>query len=159
MMTLGALLVNPPARSGARTVRHLQVAADVLGCHRVEIANLFAVATRDVTAINKVGRSSDSWTAARSRIQEVVALSDHVLAGWGVRGLVGLAAENQRAQLSWLKDYLHSIGRQELWTLNGEARHPSRWHQYVSDRHGRATGESFADRLAMVLTLVPVAAL
>lgn len=159
MTTLGALLINPATSGGERTARHVQIAAELLGCDRVEIANLFTVATGDVTAINEVGMSPDGWTAARCRIRDVVAGSDHLLAGWGIRGLVGPAAGHQRAQLSWLHDYLLGTGRDEIWTLNGEARHPSRWHQYVSDRHGRARGTSFSERLAVVLTLVPVASL
>jgi hypothetical protein len=129
----------------------------LLGCDRLEIANLFTVPTHDVTEINNVGRSPEGWMAARDRLRDVVLQSDQLLAGWGVRGLVGYAARHQRAQLEHLHDCLQSTRHGTLWTLNGEARHPSRWHQYVSDRHKRASGESFAERLTKVLTLTPIA--
>jgi hypothetical protein len=51
------------------------------------------------------------------------------------------------------------IGNDCIWTLNGEPRHPSRWDQYVSDRHGRASGATFSERIAQVLTSVPLATL
>lgn len=35
MTTLGALLLNPPLAGGDRTIGHLRVAADLLGCDNV----------------------------------------------------------------------------------------------------------------------------
>jgi hypothetical protein len=125
----------------------------------VEIANLFSIATRDVTAINKVGRSCDGWEAARPGLHRVVFSSDHLLAGWGVSGLVGPAARHQQTQLDYVSTFAQECGKDYIWTLNGEPRHPSRWHQYVSDRYGRASGTSLSERLAMVLRSVPLATL
>jgi hypothetical protein len=159
MTTLGALLLNPPLVGGDRTIRHLRVAAELLGCENVQVANLFAIATRDVTAINEAGRCIDGWEAARSRLHEVIVASDQLLAGWGVSGLVGSAARNRQAQLNYLHRCSRDVGNDRIWTLNGESRHPSRWHQYVSDRHGRALGATFRERMAMVLTSVPIATL
>jgi len=157
--TLGALLLNPPLVGGDRTIRHLQVAANLLGCDNVEIANLFANATPDVTAINEIGRSGDGWEAARLRLRQVITASDHLLAGWGISGLAGPAARHRRAQLDYVRTYAREVGKHDIWTLNGQPRHPSRWHQYVSDRHGRATGTSLSERMAMVLSSVAVATL
>ena len=159
MTTLGALLLNPPLLGGARTVGQLHVVAELLKCDNVEIANLFAIGTRDITAINEVGQTITGWAAARSRLCEVIAASDQLLAGWGVSGLAGAAAQNQRAQLDYVRNCAEDIGKDYIWTLNGEPRHPSRWHQYVSDRHGRAVGATSGERIAMVLTSVPIAAL
>jgi len=156
---LGALLLNPPVVGGARTIRYLRVAADLLGCDHVEIANLFSIATRDVTAINEVGRSGDGWVAARLQLHQVIATSDHLLAGWGVGGLAGPAARHQQAQLEYVDACARDIGNDYIWTLNGEPRHPSRWHQYVSDKHGRASGASLSERIVMVLRSVPLATL
>src|SRR5580698_10304129 len=117
---LGALLLNPPVVGGVRTIRHLRVAADLLGCDRVEIANLFSIATRDVAGINEVGRSGDGWAAARPHLDRVIAASDQLLAGWGVSGLGGLAAQNQRIQLEYIGASAGEIGQNYVWTLNGE---------------------------------------
>jgi hypothetical protein len=159
MTTLGALLMNPPTGDGTRTVRHLRVVTGLLDCDAMEIANLFSIATRDVTGINEVGRSGDGWDAARPRLRQVIAECDCLLAGWGVRGLSGTAAAYQRIQLDYVRACAREVGLDHIWTINGEPRHPSRWHQYVSDRHGRATGTSLGERIAMVLTSVPFATL
>jgi hypothetical protein len=155
MTTLGAVLINPPTGSGTRTIRHLRVAAELLDCDSVEIANLFSVATRDVTGINEAGRSADGWSAAQPRLRQVIAESDCLIAGWGVGGLSGAAAMYQRIQLDYVRLCAREFGLDHIWTINGEPRHPSRWHQYVSDRHGRATGTCLGERIALVLTSVP----
>jgi hypothetical protein len=41
--------------------------------------------------------------------------------------------------------------------LGGEPRHPSRWHQYVSDKYGRTSGGTFEERIKQVLVAVPLA--
>lgn len=45
-----------------------------------------------------------------------------------------------------------------FWMVGGEPRHPSRWHQFVSDKHGRTTGGTFEERLVQVLVEVPLPA-
>lgn len=139
-------------------MRHLHVAADVLDCDGVQIANLFAIPTRSVTEINEAGRSATGWEAARPALEQALNTSAELVAGWGVSGLHGLAAAHFQAQTSWLHNWFCDGSRPPwIWTLNGEARHPSRWHQYVSDRHGRASGATFRERLASVLehTYIP----
>jgi hypothetical protein len=154
--TLGALLLNPPTTNGAQTRRHLQAVAGLLDCNSIEIANLFAVPTRDLSAVNAAGQSDQGWDLAQPRLREVIATADHLLAAWGVGGLSGRASAYQRRQLRFVASAAQEAGRVHIWTLNGEPRHPSRWHQYVSDRHGRASGSSLTERLAMVLTSVPI---
>jgi hypothetical protein len=148
---LGAVLLNPPTGSGRATHRHLEVAAELLGCDSVQIANLNDAATPSVVELNRTGREWTGWAAARRSLTALVADSDEILVGWGVSGLSGLAARHRTAQTTWLFDRLHAAGRCEIWTVGGEPRHPSRWHQYVSDRHGRASGDTFSDRLQTVL--------
>jgi hypothetical protein len=151
MVTLGAILLNPSLGSGAQTVRQLEVVGRVLRCDGLQIANLFSVATRDITEINEAGKSGDGWVAARPQLGRVIAECDCLLAGWGVGGLAGRAANYQRLQLGYVRERAREAGHYSVWTLNGEPRHPSRWHQYVSDRHGRAHGSCFEERIKMVL--------
>jgi Protein of unknown function (DUF1643) len=153
--TLGGILLNPPLTTGAATMRHLGVAAEILGCENVQVANLFAIPTISVTEINEAGRSADGWEAARGELARVVDTSAELVAGWGVSGLHGPAAAHRNDQLVWLIEQITTRGQPSgMWTLNGEARHPSRWHQYVSDRHGRASGPTFHERLTSVLRRV-----
>jgi hypothetical protein len=149
--TLGAILLNPPLTGGSATTRHLQVAAEVLGCDGAQIANLFAIPTRSVVEINDAGRLWAGWEAARPELERVIASADELLAGWGVSGLHGEAADNLLRQVTWVGERVEQAVRRPFWMLNGEPRHPSRWHQYVSDRHGRASGDTFRQRLASVL--------
>lgn len=151
---LGAVLLNPPLTTGAVTMRHLQVAAEVLGCDGVRVANLFATPTRSVTQINDVGRDSAGWTEARPALARLGATSAELVAAWGVSGLHGPAFAHWQAQITWLIHQFRQDAVAGVWTLNGEPRHPSRWHQYVSDRHGRASGATFRDRLSSVLRWV-----
>lgn len=159
MTTLGALLLNPPLNGGIRTTRHVHVAAQLLDCDSFEIANLFSIATRDLTAISVAGRSGDGWEAARPRLYQVITECDFLLAGWGVSSPVGEAATYRRRQLNYVGACAREVGQDYIWALGGEPRHPSRWHQYVSDRHGRVSGSSLSKRISMVLTPVPLAAL
>lgn len=155
--TLGAILLNPPLTTGAATMRHLRVAAEVLGCDDVQVANLFAIPTVSVTEINEAGRNAEGWEAARVQLARVIETSAELVAGWGVSGLHGPAAAHRQGQLAWLVDQLAARGQPlSIWTLNGEPRHPSRWHQYVSDRHGRASGPTLHDRLGSVLQQVEI---
>ncbi|MBK6871322.1 MAG: DUF1643 domain-containing protein [Kineosporiaceae bacterium] len=158
--TLGAILLNPPLTAGTATVRHLRVAADLLGCAEIQVANLFAIPTKSVIEINVIGSTAAGWEAARPSLAAVLDSSTALVAGWGVSGLHGQAAAHQREQLSWIAERVAQVPVPlPVWTLNGESRHPSRWHQYVSERHGRAIGNSFQERLASVLRRNEVSAM
>ncbi len=150
MPTLGAVLLNPPASTGLATLRHLRAAAELLGCGAVVVANLFATATDDVTAVNSVGAHVSGWKAARQGLQAALAC-DMLIAGWGVSGLHGLARGHREDQVRWVLEAAAARGHEGIWTLNGEPRHPSRWHQYISERHGHASGDTQAERLQSVL--------
>jgi len=128
---LGAILLNPPLTEGAATQRHLRVAAELLGCGEIHIANLFAVPTRSVLEINEVGRDGAGWLAARRPLKRLIDSAEQIVAGWGVSGLYGPARTHRRVQVAWVLDRIVASGKDHIWMLNGEPRHPSRWHQYV----------------------------
>lgn len=115
------------------------------------VANLFSFATKDALAINVVGEQVGGWLAARRRIRQVVRESDVLLAGWGIGGLTGNARKHQLSQLRYLASCASVCEKVNMWAVVGEARHPSRWHQYVSDRYGRKFGGPFAARLKEAL--------
>jgi hypothetical protein len=153
---LGAILINPPTTSGGRTMRHLEAAATALCQPYVAIANLCAFPTRDVNELRRFAADPTMWHAARPDLERVIEQSDALIAAWGVKAWSGPPAVHLRDQLTFVQRVALDAGKNEIWTLHGEPRHPSRWHQYVSDRHGRATGGTLAVRLACVLEAVPL---
>lgn len=132
----------------------MQRAARVLGYGDPVILNLCAVATPSLVEVNTLGR--ESWLSARADLQDVVLEGGDLLAAWGVGGLTGIARQNMGAQIDWLVDLMRGSRHREFWTVGGEPRHPSRWHQYVADVHNRTHGGNFEERLAQVLVQVPV---
>lgn len=146
---LGAILLNPPLTDGERTRRHLNAAAFSLGCSRVEIANLFPVPTHGFDGMAEAASTRGEWLSARSPLLDIVA-SDVLLAGWGMRVVSGPGAHLMRDQLDWLVGLLESQGR-TIWTVGNGPRHPSRWHQYVSGKYGRAGEGHLHERLKRVL--------
>lgn len=152
---LVALLLNPPAvSSGARTRNAVSRAAAVLGFEHVTISNLCAAPTRSVVELVSVG--SDAWDQARLDLECALGRADAVLGGWGVATLTGDARYLLREQVTWLHDRTHVLGIDTIWMVGGEPRHPSRWHQYLSDKHGRTAGGSFDERLGQALLQVPL---
>ncbi|MCC2309168.1 DUF1643 domain-containing protein [Cellulomonas chengniuliangii] len=134
----------------------MELVAELLGCDVVMIANLCDAASQDLRGMRAVAAEAAPWMRARSSLQEALAASTMVLAGWGVAKPSGLAAQHQRQQLAWLSTAIEGAGHSTAWCVGGQPRHPSRWHQYVSDRHGRTHGGSSAERLREVLVAVPV---
>lgn len=156
MKMLLAVLLNPPgSSSGTRTRNAVERAGQVLGYDHVKIANLCTAATPTVVELNDPDHQH-GWSAAREELARSVREASGMLAGWGVAGLSGNARRACRDQVGWLCREAASAGIDRVWMVGGEARHPSRWHQYVSDRHGRTTGGSFEVRLTQVLQTAPV---
>ena len=151
MTVLGAILLNPPTGDGVRSRRHLAVAAEVLGCTTFEIANLFSIATPDMHGINENGMVSGGWLEARPALTELLHSASEVVMAWGVTAPKGLAAHRFKDQVEWVIAETISTGHDRVWTMRGQVRHPSRWHQFVSDKHGRTEGGDFAGRLRQVL--------
>ncbi|QZN85424.1 hypothetical protein K5O09_16935 [Cellulomonas sp. C5510] len=150
-----AVLANPSDRRGTRTERQVDVAAAVLLFDRVRITNIFAYPSPSSRDILTLGREMGGWILARSLVNEALAHADGVLVGFGGIPVSGPARLHLADQLRWLSAELQSRPSLPVWQV-GSARHPSRWHQFVSDRHGRTSGGSFRTRLTEVIQPVPV---
>jgi len=155
-MRLGVILLNPPEGTGKATRRNLEAGLESFGNPEIRLANLFATATRNVAAINEVGVKPEGWALARPPIEKVLRSSDQILFGWGVGSLHGIARQNFLNQIKWLRATALEMRHDSYWTIGSEPRHPSRWHQYVSDVHGRTSGGTLSSRLAQVLVRTPL---
>lgn len=155
-MRLLVLLASPPVTSGRRTLSRLASLPQVLPCSSVTIANLYSTPAIDLPALSEVGASPDGWLRARGPINEALANCDEIMAAWGLFALAGPARRHRSEQLSWLLAAASSNGIDHVWTIEGQPRHPSRWHQYVSDVHQRTAGGTFEERLRQVLIKVPL---
>ncbi len=152
-----AVLLNPPASSsGARSRRAAQRAAEVLGYDCCEIANLFAEPTATVVDLNLLGAGLGLWAPVRQRLSEQIRGAGGVLAAWGVAGASGTLRRERDLRGAWVAAEAGRVGHEQIWTVGGAPRHPSRWHQYVADRHGRTLGGTFEERLTQVLTATPL---
>ena len=154
--TLLAVLANPVPRPSSRSERHLAVAASILGFDRAEIANLFAIPSSSSRDIRHLGAEASGWLSAREKLETSLPLASGVLVGFGTIPTNAASREHLREQLDWLSARLRALPEVGVWEV-GRARHPSRWHQYVSDVHARTAGGDFAQRLAEVLQPVPFA--
>jgi hypothetical protein len=150
-----AVLLNPPEHtSGVRSRNAVARAAVVLGHGEVRVVNLCAEPTASVTELHHVDRVS--WMRARSEIEGALKNATAVLGAWGVAGVAGATRRDLQAQIDWLYGQALQVGIERVWMVGGEPRHPSRWHQYVSDKYRRTTGGSFEERLAQVMVAVPI---
>jgi len=150
---LGAILINPAAGAGTTTISRLELVRDLLGCEQVRIENLLTVATRSVLEITKAGAQFEDWEAARPGLSSLISDSDQLLLGWGLGGgFGGPARDHFAAQVTWIEHQI-SLRRDRplVWTVGNGPRHPSRWHQYVADKHRRTRGGHFRNRLRDVL--------
>lgn len=132
----------------------MRLAAHVLGYDRATIVNLCAVPTPTVVELSQIG--VDAWQAARPDLEVAIGAAAAVLAGWGVSGLTGGARKLRDEQVRWLRTRAQEREIKGFWMVGGEPRHPSRWHQYVSDKYRRTDGGNFGDRLGQVLAHVPL---
>lgn len=149
-----AVLLNPPARTaGVRTRNAVRLAGELLGFGSTEIVNLTSAPTPTVLELNELPR--DGWLDARVALAAGLRRAEAVLGGWGTTGLTGAAREARSIQIDWFVGQARKTGIEEMWTVGGRARHPSRWHQYMSDKYGRTSGGSFPDRLRQVLVRTP----
>ncbi|WP_368859933.1 DUF1643 domain-containing protein [Microbacterium algeriense] len=150
-----AVLLNPPsATAGVRSRNAVARAACAIGYESVVIANLCAVPTPTVVEVSSLDRPA--WAAAQHNLGLAVDRADAILAGWGVSGLTGPARRLIDEQVEWLHARARNAGIDGFWTVGGQPRHPSRWHQYVSDKYGRTTGGTFEERIGQALTFVPL---
>lgn len=153
---LVAVLLNPPANTaGARSRNAVALAATSLGYERLVIGNLCEASTRSVVELNSV--DSSAWLAARAHLAGMLGSATALLAAWGVAGLSGRARHLRDAQVQWLLGEARAVGLTHHWMLGGRPLHPSRWHQFVSDKYARTSGGSFEQRIGQVLVAVPIA--
>ncbi|WP_373457891.1 DUF1643 domain-containing protein [Paeniglutamicibacter psychrophenolicus] len=157
MTRLLAVLLNPPLTSGVASLRHVEAARLALACDSVLIANLFSEPTRSVEDINVIGKCPEGWTQSREQLLNALDSADVLMGAWGISGLTGEAARMRKSQVAWLAQSAMDQGFDKLWTVGGTPRHPSRWHQYVSDKYQRAVGETLELRLSSVLSTVDLA--
>lgn len=141
-----AVLLNPPAGDGSRTHANVRLAADCLACDVVRIVNLFPIATKDAAELSLVAHDARGWIQQRATIAAAIKDGDEVLFGWGVSSLGGVARPCMQDQIDWVISELRAVGGR-AWVVGDGPRHPSRWHQYLSDRHGRTAGGSMAERI------------
>jgi hypothetical protein len=153
---LAALLACPPTSSGVRTLNKVSAALPLTGCGSAKVANLFAQPAPDLPALNQRGREREGWLAARPHLGATVRDADALLIAWGLDRLTGPARGHRDAQVRWVLEEAARHGHTHAWTIGGQPRHPSRWHQYVSDKHGRTGSGSFEERLRQVLVAVPL---
>jgi hypothetical protein len=154
-LLIAVLLNRPKSTSGARTRNAVAAAARVLKYESVEVVNLYSEATSSISDLNR-SATIDGWLRARSELSSALGRATGVLGGWGVAGLTGPALRGQNEQVAWLRLEAIRAGVSAIWMVGGEPRHPSRWHQFVSDKYGRTTGGSLEERLDQVLGSVPI---
>jgi hypothetical protein len=151
---LTAILLNPPTGTGARTISHLRHAQRSLNCSSLAVGNLVQIPTAGMQDLSKAAARLESWLEARESLTRLLCGADNILYAWGVSPLRGPARLHLRAQIEWvLSQPVSSTAR--IWTLGGEPRHPSRWHQYLSAKYGRTDGGSFSDRISGALAIFP----
>lgn len=154
---LCAVLACPPTTSGNRTLNALAVAAGCLELPDVAVVNLLGATASNTAAMSLVGAAGDVWHSSRPALEHGVRRADALIAAWGVQPLGGQARQHHRDQVAWLVQTAEDAGHDSAWTVGGQPRHPSRWHQFASDRHGRtAPGLSREERIRGLLTLVPL---
>jgi len=148
-----AILANPSTRPNTRTEQRVGLAASILGYGRFEVANLFQPASSSSRDIQHLGAESQGWLSARGAIEQALPRADTVLLACGILRLSGDPRAHLAEQRDWLREQLAAESHHEVWQV-GDARHPSRWHQYLSDAHGRTNGGTFAERLHEALKRV-----
>lgn len=118
------------------------------------MTNLCAVPTPSVVQLSALAH--DAWDLARDDLESALTGAGAVLACWGIAGFTGDGRRWMRAQVNWFAGRALESGITTFWMVGGEPRHPSRWHQYVSDKYARTSGGTFDERIAQVLVQVPV---
>lgn len=154
--TLVAILANPRLEPGGRSEKRIAIAGEILGYERAQIANLFAWPSASSRHIAVLGKEAEGWRDARRDLTSAISVADAVLLGFGLIPSSRESGPHLRAQLGWLRTELKARGHTQVWQVGDRPRHPSRWHQYVSDTHGRTDGGTFEERLHQVLRAVPL---
>lgn len=138
-----AILANPPLTQGTRTLRRVELAADLLGFARVHVVNLFALPSHTTGEIAVLGVDEGGWLTARESLGACLDTAQGVLLAYGARAPVGIARLHFGSQVEWLHGL---ITEHELpsWHVGDGPRHPSRWQRWTHREH---PGVPFADAL------------
>nr|NLI49740.1 DUF1643 domain-containing protein [Propionibacterium sp.] len=146
--TLVAVLSNPPLTDGHRTLRRVDLAAELLGFTHRRVANLFALPSHATGAIADLGQENTGWDQARADLTDHLAAADAVLLAYGCTAPAGEARHHFRRQVDWLLD--HSVAATvPTWCVGDGPRHPSRWQRWTSRTHPDL---AFPDALRQSLT-------
>ena len=89
---LVAVLANPPLTTGTRTIRRVELAAELLGFSRAAVANLFALPSRATGEITEFGAGPEGWMSARSQLAAQID-------AWATDLVAGICPEPVREQL------------------------------------------------------------
>ena len=153
--TLLAVLLNPPyGPTGVRTLNAVERARRLLGFDRVVVVNIFQQPTATVRELNDLALTAEDEPMWHRHIEAGLSGAGALLGAWGVSGLTGSMRGALSVRVDWLARAATERGQQTIWMVGGEPRHPSRWHQYMADRHGRSSGGTFDERLAEMLVSV-----
>lgn len=153
---LVAILANPRPDATGRSATRIALAGEILGYDSTRIVNLFTWPSASSRDIALLGKMPEGWQDARRELTEAVYEADGVLVGFGLIPSSRESGPQLRAQLRWLHEELRTSGHVAVWQVGDRPRHPSRWHQYVSDAHGRTAGGTLEERLHQVLRAVPL---
>lgn len=151
-----AILANPRPLGGGRTEKRIALVREILGYERAEIVNLFSRPSESSSEIAKLGTAPEGWLESRVAVSSALKSADSVLLGFGLIPSSPESRPHLRAQFEWLRRELQSRRHLPVWQVGDRPRHPSRWHQYVSDAHGHTTGGAFEERLKQVLRTAPL---
>ena len=149
---LTAVLCNPPASGGARTLARVELATELLGFGHVTVTNLFGLPTASCVDVAQVGKSAEAWLAARTEIGLALGNSDGVLLAYGLVPPTGSARKHHREQVNWVRAELRRADL-PVWWVGGGPRHPSRWQRWTSRFHAEL---DFQGALAASLSKVTI---
>lgn len=139
MVVLG---LNPPQEtSGNRTFSNVGRLAAALNVSETRLLNLCSRPSTSFVDFASVAATPDAWLDSRIDLERDLAdfnpRSDIVVAAWGRSSFSGPTRTHLAAQIDWVMSILEGLGCAEVLTFGDSARHPSRWHQYVSDKQNR----------------------
>lgn len=127
---LVAILANPPVTDGMRTLRRVELAAELLGFTDVGTANLFALPSHATGAIAELGVTEMGWLQARPNLTASINSAEGVLLAYGTTPPAGKARLHFHQQVLWLTEQIahRSI---PTWHVGDGPRHPSRWQRWT----------------------------
>lgn len=147
---LTAVLSNPPVTDGARTLRRVELARELLGFPRVDIVNLFPLPSYRTGAISQLGIDQSAWLPARQALLDGLSRSSGVLLAFGTTEPSGPARQHFQSQVQWLRRHIQDT-RLPTWQVGPAPRHPSRWQRLTYRTHpGVPFTEALRDSLILL---------